>query len=175
MDAYLAVVSKREVRHYAPQPIPNAVLTQILEAGRASGSSRNRQPWRFIVITDRERLAALSAHVYRPGNLTGCAAAIAVVVSGEESLFDAGRCAQNLMLAAWTLGVGTCPNTPRDLAAVRAILGVPDGMAIPTILTLGYPAPGEPRPRPKADPTRVLARVNRRPLPELLHRERYSG
>jgi nitroreductase len=175
MDAYLTVVGKREVRHYAAQPVPDAVLTQILEAGRASGSSRNRQPWRFVVVKDRQRLAALSPHVYRPGNLTGCAAAIAVVVAGEESLFDGGRCAQNLMLAAWALGVGTCPNTPRDLPAVRAILGVPDGMTIPTILSLGFPAPGERRPRAKADPAQVLARINRRPLTELVSFERYAG
>ena len=173
MDAYLAIVGKREVRNYTAQPVPDDVLTKILEAGRASGSSRNRQPWRFIVVRSQARLRALSAYVTRSTNLTGCAAAIVVVLTNPRSGFDGGRTAQNMMLAAWTLNVGTCPNSPSDEVAVKRILGVPDEMGIPTILSLGYPAPGERRPRPKADPVKVLSRISRLPLGELVLNEHY--
>ncbi|MBI4280058.1 MAG: nitroreductase family protein [Armatimonadetes bacterium] len=173
MDAYLAVVSKREVRQYTTEPIPEATLTRILQAGRATGSSRNRQPWAFVVVTDKSHLAALSRHAYSPGNLTGCAAAVVVAVEGDRDRFDAGRVAQNMMLAAWALGIGSCPNGFTDEGAAGAALGLPAGMRLPTVLTLGRPAPGAPRPRPGADPERVLGRVKRKPLEAVVHREQY--
>jgi nitroreductase len=175
VDAYLAIVGKREVRNYLDRPIPEEVMTQLLEAGRASGSSRNRQPWKFVVIADRAQLRQLSAFVSRPSNLTGCAAAIVVALTNARSAFDGGRTAQNMMLAAWTLGIGTCPNTAMDETGVKKLLRLPEEVAVPTILSLGYPAPGERRPRPKADPARVLARINRFPLADLVHRETYGG
>jgi len=175
MDAYLAIIGKREVRQYQERPIPESTLTQILEAGRASGSSRNRQPWRFIVITDRRRLRDVSTSMARPANLSGAAAAIVVAVANARAAFDAGRTAQNMMLAAWTLGIGTCPNTPMDEAALKTALGVPAEMVVPTVLSMGYPAPGERRPLRKADPAGVLKRINRLPLTEILHREAYRA
>ncbi len=173
MDAYLAVVGKREVRRYVSRPIPEETLRQIVEAGRASGSSRNRQPWRFIVVTEARRLRSLAPLVSRPANLEACPAAIVVALTNPRMQFDAGRAAQNMMLAAWDLGIGTCPNTPMDEGGVKALLGLTAGTAVPTILSLGYPAPGEPRPRPQADPTQVLKRINRLPLETVLQRETY--
>jgi nitroreductase len=175
MDAYLAVVGKREVRRYRPLPVPRETLIQIVEAGRASGSSRNRQPWRFILITERARLGALSPLVSRPRNLEGCPAAIVVALTNPRMLFDAGRAAQNLMLAAWAMGVGSCPNTPLQEPTIKELLGLPADTSVPTILSLGYPAPGEPRPRPSADAAAVLSRVNRLALEEVLHRETYRS
>lgn len=175
MEAYLAIVSKREVRRYLPRPIPEEALEQIVQAGRASGSSRNRQPWRFIVVTDRTILRDLRTFVFRPANLEGCAAAIVVVLTNPRAQFDAGRTAQNMMLAAWTLGIGSCPNTPSEEAAMQARLNIPAEMSIPTVLSLGYPAPGEPRPRADADPATKLGRINRLPLQELVFGETYGG
>lgn len=175
MDAYLTIIGKREVRCYQDRPIPEAVLTQILEAGRASGSSRNRQPWRFVVVADPSRLREVSAFMSRPANVSECAAAIVVAVANARAAFDGGRTAQNMMLAAWTLGVGTCPNTPMDETALKAALGLPEEMAVPTVLSLGYPAAGERRPLRKADPAGVLKRINRLSLAELVHREKYRG
>jgi len=91
--------------------------------------------------------------------------------------FDAGRVAQNMMVAAWALGVGSCPNSvhPDHVDDARTLLAVPAEAAVASVLTLGYPAPGQPRPRPKADPARVLARIKRLPLEEIVFEERYSG
>jgi len=175
MDAYLTIVGKREVRQYEDRPIPEGILTQILEAGRASGSSRNRQPWRFVVIIDRARRREVSTFMARPANVASAAAAIVVAVANARAAFDAGRTAQNMMLAAWTLGIGTCPNTPMDEAALKAALGLPQEMVVPTVLSMGYPAPGERRPLRKADPAGVLRRINRLPLAEVVHRETYRA
>src|SRR5437870_12292226 len=166
MDGYLAVVAKREVRAYLERSIPDGVLTKILQAGRASGSAKNSQPWRFIVLRDRARRAELAAMIMAPRNLEGCATAIAVVLTNERLRFDAGRVAQNMMVAAWALGVGSCVNSvrPDQHDRMRQDLGVPAEAAIATIITLGYPAPGQPRPRLKADPEKIVAKLNRLPL-----------
>src|SRR5881398_618466 len=134
MDAYLAVVAKREVREYTDRPVPEDVLTKILQAGRAAGSAKNSQPWRFIVLRDRARRAELAAMIMAPRNLEGCATAIAVVLTNERLRFDAGRVAQNMMVAAWALGVGSCPNSihPDHHDDGRALLGVPANASIAT-------------------------------------------
>lgn len=177
MDAYLAVVSKREVREYTDRPVPEDLLTKILQAGRAAGSARNTQPWRFVVLKERQHRHDLATALMAPRNLDRCAVAIAVVLLNERLRFDAGRVAQNMMVAAWALGVGSCPNSvrPDEHDRMRHDLGIPADAAIATVITLGYPAPGQPRPRPKADPEKILARANRLPLEELVHRERFSG
>lgn len=177
MDAYLAVVSKREVREYTERSVPEDILTKILEAGRATGSSKNTQPWRFVVLKDRQHRHDLANAIMAPRNLDRCVVAIAVVLLNDRLRFDAGRVAQNMMVAGWALGVGSCPNSvrPDEQDRMRQDLGAPADSAIATIITLGYPAPGQPRPRVKADPERILTKVNRVPLEELVHRERFSG
>ena len=177
MDAYLAVVAKREVREYSDRPVPEDVLTKILEAGRATGSAKNSQPWRFVVLKEREHRHDLASALMAPRNLDRCAVAIAIVLLNERMRFDAGRVAQNIMVAAWALGVGSCPNSvrPDEHDRLRRDLRAPAEAAIATIITLGYPAPTGPRPRPKADPEKIVAKLNRLPLEELVHRERFTG
>jgi nitroreductase len=177
MDAYLAVVAKREVREYTDRPIPEDLLTRILQAGRATGSAKNMQPWRFVVLKDRQHRHDLASAIMAPRNLDRCAVAIAVVLMVERLRFDAGRVAQNMMVAAWALGVGSCPNSvrPDQHDRMREDLRVPAEAAIATVITLGYPAPGQPRPRPNADPEKIVAKLNRLPLDELVHRERFTG
>jgi nitroreductase len=166
LDAYLCIVSKREVRQYSDRPIAEDVLERILQAGRATGSSRNRQQWRLVVVRGQETLAQVADTVAAPENVRGCQLAIAVVLE-NQSPWDGGRLAQNLMLAAWSLGVGTCPNTPtppnRD--ECKRLLGLPDDADIVTILSCGYPA--EPVPR-GSDADAILARIDRKPLSEIV-------
>src|SRR5919204_6112635 len=98
MDAYVAVASKREVRRYDGRPLPDDAVRRVLEAGRVAGSSRNRQARRFVVLSDRERAAA-AVHV--PSNVLDAALVVAIVIGGKgPTAFDAGRAAQNMMLAA---------------------------------------------------------------------------
>jgi nitroreductase len=164
MDAYLAVVSKREVRDYSDEPLSDEALTRILQAGRATGSSRNRQEWQFVVVRNRETLNALAETVSSPRNISTCAVAIAIVLTGQPG-WDGGRLAQNMMLAAWADGVGTCPNTPRQREEAHRILGIPADAEIATILSCGYPASPL---RVASDPNAILRRINRKPLDELV-------
>jgi len=163
VDAYLAVVAKREVREYTDRPVPEDILVRILQAGRATGSSKNRQPWRFVVLRDKVRHRELAGLMTGRGNLERCVVAVAIVLLNDSFRYDAGRAAQNMMVAAWALGVGSCPNSVH-----------PDH-SVASVITFGYPAPGQPQPRAKADPDRVLARIKRLPLEELVSEERFSG
>jgi nitroreductase len=141
VDAYLAIVSKREVRAYAERPLPDDALQRLLEAGRVSGSSRNRQARRFIALRDRALIERAANTVYAPDNLLGAALAVAIVIRGKGPTgFDAGRAAQNMMLAAWNDGIGSCPNGIADPAALAAILGHGDDEQVATVLSFGYPA-----------------------------------
>lgn len=164
MDTYLAIASIRVVRDYTNDPIPDVALNRIVQAGRATGSSRNRQNWLFYVVRNRETLNQLAECVYAPDNLRGCQLAIAIIIT-DKNTFDGGRVAQNMVLAAWADGIGTCPNSTRDLDTARRALGITDDVSISTILSVGYPA--EPvRPRDN-DPEAILSRIDRKPIEEI--------
>src|SRR4051794_41287166 len=83
MDAYLAVASKREVRRYADRPIPPDVERRILEAGRVSGSSRNKQPWRFVVLEQRETVERAAEAGWAADNVLGAALVVGLIVAGK--------------------------------------------------------------------------------------------
>jgi nitroreductase len=153
MDVRLAIASKRDHRDFAPRPIPPDVLDRILDAGRLAGSARNRQPWRFFVAEDAADRADLARCVYVPRTVSGAAVAVALAVRlGGSALggFDGGRAAQNMMLAAWSEGVASCPNGVADNAAARMVLGVDEDETPMVVISFGYPA----RPR---DPHRRSA------------------
>ena len=165
MDTYLAIASRREVREYEPRALPPETEERILDAGRLSGSAKNRQPWRFDVV----RGELLAEAVYEPDNLLGSPFVVAVVVSGKGPVsFDAGRAAQNMLLAAWNEGVGGSPNGISDEPAARTALGLAEEERIAIVLSFGYPAkPRDPESRP---PEEWSARANRKPLDELVRR-----
>ena len=113
MDTFLAMASRREVRRYADRPIDDAVERRILEAGRVSGSSKNRQPWRFLVLEDPATRERAADAVWNGDNVRGAALVVAVAAGGKGPVqFDAGRAAQNMMLAAWNERAkqSHCPN-----------------------------------------------------------------
>lgn len=153
MDVRLAIASKRDHRDFDPRPLPPDLLDEILDAGRLTGSARNRQPWRFFVAEDPAHRAELARCVYAPHTVSSAAAAVAVAVRlGGSALagFDAGRAAQNMMLAAWSLGVASCPNGVAQPDTARIALGVDDDETPIIVLSFGFPA----RPR---DPVRRTA------------------
>jgi nitroreductase len=165
METFLTIASKRDQREYADRDIPPDVVERILEAGRIAGSAKNRQPWRFVVLESPEARQQIAQTVYAPDNVEGSRLAIAIVVKGNPG-FDSGRCAQNMMLAAWNDGVTSCPNGMPDAEATGGVLGVGDNERVINVLSFGYPADG----RTGADrPTdRWLARAKRKPLHELV-------
>ena len=163
MDTWLAIASRREIREYADRAIPEDVVRTILDAGRLAGSAKNRQPWRFLLVEDETARARLAEAVFEPTNVHGARLVVAIV--GRSGL-DTGRCAQNMLLAAWTAGVGSCPNGQRDPEAARAALGLADGEELATVLTFGYPA--RERHPERRKPEEWSARADRKPLDELV-------
>jgi nitroreductase len=159
VDPYLAIASKRDERAYADTPIPDEVRQRIVDSGRLSGSSKNRQRWEFVVVSGgaKDRLAEA---VYAPENVASAALVVAIV--GEAGAFDTGRCAQNMMLGAWGEGVASCPNGIRDADAAAEICGG----EVRAILSLGYPA--RPRDPVSRSAEEWSARANRKPLDELV-------
>jgi nitroreductase len=169
MDTILAIASRREVREYADRAIPEDEVLRILEAGRISGSSKNRQPWRFLVVDDAERRELVADSVYAPDNVRGAALVIAIALKGKgPTSFDAGRAAQNMMLAAWNDGIGACPNGIADADAMARALGLAEGESTVTVLTFGYPA--RPRDPARHSPEEWIARADRKPLDEVVER-----
>jgi nitroreductase len=167
VDAYLVIVSKREVRDYADRPIDPDARRRILEAGRVSGSSANKQQWRFVVVESDEKRAGLAELVYVATNVERSKLIVIIAVHGSgPTSFDAGRAAQNMMLAAWNEGIGSCPNGSPDREAVGGMLGLHAGEEPAIILTFGYPArPIDPESR---SPHEWIERANRRPFDELV-------
>ncbi|MBA2638115.1 MAG: nitroreductase family protein [Solirubrobacterales bacterium] len=167
MDTYLAIASRREVRNYAPRPLDPALERRILEAGRVTGSSRNRQAWRFDVARSDDARARLTAAVYAPENVEGAALVVVIVVFGKgPTAFDAGRAAQAMLLAAWNEGVGGCPNGVADADAVAALLGLGEDERVAIVLTFGVPArPADPGRR---TPQEWIARADRKPYDEVV-------
>jgi nitroreductase len=137
MDVLLAVVSKREVRRYEARPLDEDSARRILEAGRIAGSAGNRQQRRFVVLGDRD---AAAEAVYAPDNLRGAALVVAIVVAGRGPVgFDAGRAAQNMMLAAWSEGIGSSPNGVSDPDRMREVVAHAPDEQVATVLSFGYP------------------------------------
>jgi nitroreductase len=168
-----AISGKRAVRKFTAEPLAPAELDRILQAGRHAGSSKNRQRWTFIVCREREHLRELSAVGPYAGHLAGASVAIALVTpdtssttSGRSILFDLGLAAENMMLAAWELGIGSVPATVYDSELARRLLGYPEDQSCEYLLSFGYPADG-------TDLTRPPRVGGRRPLDELVREERW--
>jgi nitroreductase len=164
VEAYRAVVGKRDQRAFLPRPVPEAALQRILQAGRMTGSSKNSEPNRFVVVRDRGRLAAIAGLGRFARWLVDAAVAIVLVQTGRHE-YDAGRCAQNMMVAAWGEGIGSCPAHVPE-AELAKLLDIPPTVAVNRVIGFGYVDPA------RAAPPASVAR-RRLPLTELVHWERW--
>jgi nitroreductase len=168
------IKSLRSVRQFSDKEIPDDVLRDILDTGRWTGSAKNTQPWDLVVVRDRETLKALAKCGQFAWHLAGAKLAIALVMRGEDawSAMDEGRLMQNLMLAAWAHGVGSCIGSiyPEHQQRARELLGIPENRYLRTMLSIGYPAsPDALRLPPNAGIPR-----GRRPLDDLVSSERFG-
>jgi nitroreductase len=165
MEAYLAVVSRREVRDYLARPLEPEVEHRILDAGRLSGSASNRQPWTFIVVRDDRAIEGVAESVFEPTNIRGAAFVVAIQTHGGPPM-DVGRAAQNMMIAAWALGVGSCPNGVHDRVGLNRALRLDDDEKVATVLSFGHPAKrADPRRR---SPEEWIRRARRKPFEEVV-------
>lgn len=144
MDVQTAIQTKRAVRKFRQEPLPDDVIGAILYAGRRAQSSKNTQPWHFIAIQDRDRLGALSELGTYAGHLAGAALGIAILTPDPSQrwsiMFDAGQAASYMQLAAWDLGVASCLATIYQPEQARQLLGFPEDFELNVAISFGYPA-----------------------------------
>ncbi|MDE3089157.1 MAG: nitroreductase family protein [Chloroflexota bacterium] len=175
MDIYRAIKTMRAVRQYAEQSVDHEIITRILDAGRWAGSSKNTQPWQFVVVKNRDTLNRLADCGTYASHLRDAAFAIVIVTEPTPRAdFDSGRAIQNIMLAAWNDGVGSCIASMHREAEAKKILGIPEHLKLQQAIAFGYPQP-EVTPTIKGKPLKdVLAATGRRALAEIVHFEKWS-
>lgn len=165
MDVFEAARTALAVRKYRDEPVPEEVVRRIVEAGRLTGSSTNRQPWHFVVVTERDTLRRLG-QVVRSGRYIADAP-LAMAVAAERSsrfgLSDASRAIQSMILTAWNEGVGSNWTGFTHLEDVRVALGIHEEYDVVAVVPFGYPA-------------RRLGRgkKKRKPISEVASRERFG-
>lgn len=169
MDTFLAIASRRDERRYRSGPIPPEVADRILDAGRLSGSAGNAQPWTFVLPASPARTEALAACVFVPANVLSAGLVVAVVVRGKgPTSFDAGRAAQNMLLAAWNERIASCPNGIADREAAREALSLTAEETPVIVLSFGLPE--RLRDVESREPAEWSAHANRRPLSDVVRR-----
>lgn len=163
------IKGRRSVRSFKPDPIPEEHLKLILEAGLWAPSGGNAQPWEFVLV--RERQVIDKIRLFSPGLFGDPYALIVLCVnknrikrrdeSGKQiALMDVAMAAQNMMLEAYYLGVGSCPIASFNKTAIKELLDMPDHVDPVLMVSLGYP---EKWPEPP----------KRRPFEEVVHYEKY--
>jgi nitroreductase len=171
VQTWEAIRSRRNVREFTDEPIPDDHLDEILESGRRAPSSQNWQPWDFVVVRHRGQLLELS-HVWRgAGHVARAAAAIALVAripaddkERNRLQYDLGQATMSMMLAATSLGIGSGHSAVSDQDLARLLLGFPEDRFCSYLISLGYPA---------GRPLAVIRNPDRRPFNEVVHRDRW--
>jgi nitroreductase len=163
MSVAEAIRAKRAVRAYRAEAVPDEVIEAVLNAGRRAQSSKNDQPWTFVVVREPEQLRRVSEAGKFAAHMPASAFTV-VLVAAPGYEFDLGQAAANMQLAAVEHGVGSCVTTLHDSAAARQTLGVPADLDCRWAITFGYPAQA---PAP-------LKAGGRRSLDEVVRYERYS-
>jgi nitroreductase len=170
MNVSESIQTKRAVREFQDIPLPEEAVLAILNAGRRAQSSKNSQPWQFIVIRDKSTLEALSEMGNSAAHLAGAALGIAIVTPDPaerfQILFDAGQAAAYMQLAAWELGIGSCPATIYQPDKARQLLGFPETLHLRFAISFGYPQDHQ-------SLTRAPAKGGRRSLEEVVRWEKW--
>jgi nitroreductase len=157
----------RQSRQYKPDAVPDDILNELLTVAQWTGSGRNRQPWHFIVVNDKEQLRAIS-QVRTPINWVADAPlAIAIVLDGGErdisEAYDEGRVTERLMIAAHLLGLGggiAWFGDDAEQAAAKEILGIPADRTARSVVALGYSTTSkDPRPNPTTGGRHPLSEI----------------
>ena len=147
------ILSRRSIRRYENKDISEEVLQQILETGRQAPSAANRQPIHFVIVKNHDILKNLCDNLITrfvkcaPVAVVGCAD-IKSLLTGKWAVVDVTIAMQNMVIAAWTLGVGSCWIGACSEEKVKDLLKIPDKWKVVALITIGYPAE-QPKPRKK--------------------------
>jgi nitroreductase len=165
MEVYDYVITKLDIREYSQKEIPKDIKLKILEAARSTGSGKNLQHWRFIVVKDKENLKKLA-----DDSITGkwiVNANFAVIVLTDPKypfhLIDAGRVVQNMQIATWGYGIASCIFTGINKEKLRKDFNIPEELEPSVVVGFGYPV------------KKIKGKKNRKPLNELVSIEKYGN
>lgn len=140
MEVMEAIRTNLTIREFRPEKVPKDVILKILETGRLAHSSKNRQPWRFIVVDDKDKLSLLSKTTPTGAHISNAAFTIALFMENAKlPEVDGARAMEDMMLVAWSLDVGSCWITNFDEEKVKQILNVPKEWKLITVVPFGYP------------------------------------
>ena len=148
-----SILSRRSVRKYENKEIPQEIVNQILEAGRQAPSAINNQPIRFVIVNDGEIAKNFSNALFNrfikdaPMVIVGCAD-VKSLLTGKWAIIDTTIALQSMVIAAWSLGVGSCWIGAFDEEKIKQMLKIPDKWKVVALVTFGYPAE-EPKPKKK--------------------------
>lgn len=162
MDVFEAIKSRKSIRAYDSRPVPDAILSEILESARLAPSAMNYQPWHFVVVTDPAKREILSKARYAkflkeaPMVIVGCGNK---KKSPEWYVIDVTIAMQNMILTATNKGLGTCWIGSFDEEEVRNLLKIPNNYRVVAMMSLGYA-------REKIDIAAKLAGTRRRKATE---------
>jgi nitroreductase len=163
-----------QIRQFTDDPVPDDVLDQLLELARWTGSSKNGQPWHFIVVRDRETLRKIASLRPNIGWAAAAPVAIAIVLNGGgdplSEAYDEGRVTERLLTGATMLGYGggvAWFGEEPHRAEAKRLLGIPEGRAARQLVAIGRPKSRE-DPRPTGPPR------GRKPLSEVVSFERFG-
>lgn len=162
METLDAIRTKRSVRQFTDQPVPEEIIHKILNAGRHAQSSKNEQPWTFLLVQEKERLKTLSECGTYAGHIAGAAFAV-VLVDHNHWPFDIGQAAAYMQLAAWDQGVSSCLAYFGLTERLKGLLGIPAEAEAEIGISFGY----------SADEPRALRRSGRKVLEEVVKREHW--
>lgn len=159
MDALTAIYTKIEVREFSKDPVPFEDQLKVIEAGRQSASGYNRQPWKFVLINDRDLLVKVGALAPTGPYIAKAAFAVAVFIDKSNPLatIDGTRAAQNMMIAGWALGLGSVWVNGLEREKIAELLGAPNGYYLHVIIPFGKPA------------KKYKGKKNRKPLSEVAY------
>ncbi|MDH3598551.1 MAG: nitroreductase family protein [Candidatus Tectomicrobia bacterium] len=167
MDVYACIRSRRTVREFKPDPVPDEIVHKLLQAGRWAPSSSNTQPWHFVVVRDRDSIASIGQIATQGAFIGQAPLAIAIVMEdARRPQLDAGRALQQMELMAWAEGLGTCfvgIRAEEQQNAIKELLGIPREMELITVLPFGY--------RPES---RRAGGTPRKPMAEIVHSEKFG-
>ncbi len=165
MEVYDAIHTVLAVREFQDKPVPDAVVNKIVESARLTASSKNGQPWHFVIIQNRDTLKNLGAAIISGPYNAQAAFAIAVAIdkSSPFGVSDASRAIQSMVLTAWAEGVGSNWTGWVGMTEVATLLGIPDSMDVIAVVPFGYDTK-----------ERTGGKKKRKALSEIAHREKFG-
>ncbi len=163
MDAIEVLKTRRSIRLYQNRPVPKEIIEDIIDCARLAPTANNQQPWEFVVVTDpeiRKQIADMTPY----GKFIAVAPVCIVVFCMSSTFYveDGAAATQNILLAAWAHGLGSCwvaGDKTEYAEGISKLLGAPEGYKAISFLAVGYP---------DEKPTR-----EKRPLSAVLHWERF--